>query len=148
MPIPGLRRGGQRVHTEASLSRVGSAANPARIAGARLAFDLAAGGVFVLHARLYLPKEPWLAATFEAPSPLRVRRASGVTTKPRSPSGIIRTGSSSASTAAGVAGTRRTRRPADRRAPAPPWHVIGSGRSSAKPSAAHAASPSRAATIA
>src|SRR4051812_19913412 len=123
-----------------SLGRLGGAANPARIAGARLAFALGGGGVFVLHARLYLPKEPWLAETFESPSPLRVRSASGVTTKPRSPSGIIRTGSSSASTAAGVAGTRRTRRPADRRAPTPRWHVIGSGPSSAKPSAAHAAS--------
>ena len=144
------RTGRERAHCR-SLGSSASRANPSRVIyvgkararAARLASTSRRAGSFVCTPALYLPKEPWLAETFESPSPSRARSASGVTTKPRSRSGTIRTGSSSASTAAGVAGTRRTRRPADARAPSRAWHVTVSGPSSARPSAARGGWPTR-----
>ena len=74
--------------------------------------DPAAGGVFLCprpstHRGV---EEPWPAETYESPPPWSARSASGVTIRRRSPSETTRTGSSCASTAAGAASTRSTRR--------------------------------------
>ena len=148
----GLRRRTGRERGSLPQSRFGATrANPSRAymsemegpsAAARLASTSRRAGSFVCTPALYLPKEPWLAETFESPSPSRARSASGVTTKPK-----VEAEQSGPDRAPQVLPLVRPAYAAQgdplTAGSARAWHVTVSGQSSVRPSAARGGSPAR-----